>query len=420
MSSFNPIERAIASILSRAPFIKKVAKYLYSRLVFIINRGADKKICDIDVSLFSDEVKETFFGYYDKSPSNSAGLVLYNSTENDTATLPTIKPIAIKVYSKKERKVLFEVTTSAYNWQQGARAHWLSNDEFIFNDFDKNKQSYCARVFSVSGKSEVATYTLPVQESFQKDYFLSINYERLMALRPDYGYRNKVLLTKEELDDINGDGIWKVDFSTGMQELLISIDDVYKAFPNKEMKQAIHKFNHIMISPDGTKFIFMHRCILNGQRFDRLFVINSDGSNLKLIADNKMVSHCFWRNENTIFGYLRGKDGRNSYWLIDVNSGQFTEFKNELLAVQGDGHPHVYGDYFITDTYPDKARMQKLLLGNFKTGDVKVIGQFFHGFKYSGETRCDLHPRFSSDGKSVFFDSVYSGKRNLCEMDVTL
>jgi Tol biopolymer transport system component len=241
-----------------------------------------------------------------------------------------------------------------------------------------------------------------------------------MALRPDYGYRNKVVLTTEELNNINDDGIWKVDFETGSQELLISIDDVYKAFPNKKMQQAIHKFNHVMISPNGQLFIFMHRYIFKGQRFDRLFVVSRDGSDLKLIADNKMVSHCFWRDDNTIFGYLRGKDGRNSYWLIDVNSGLFTEFKNELLALQGDGHPHVCGDYFITDTYPDKARMQKLLLGNFKTGNVKVIGQFFHGFNYSGETRCDLHPRFSCDGKSVFFDSVYSGKRYLCEMDVTL
>ena len=38
---------------------------------------------------------------------------------------------------------------------------------------------------------------------------------------------------------------------------------------------------------------------------------------------------------------------------------------------------------------------------------------------YKGQTRCDLHPRFSADGRKVFFDSVYSGKRRLCFVDVS-
>ena len=131
-----------------------------------------------------------------------------------------------------------------------------------------------------------------------------------------------------------------------------------------------------------------------------------------------MVSHCFWADDSTVLGYMRGPNNKDAYWLIDIESGSFEHFANGALDKYGDGHSHVVGDWFITDTYPDKARMQYLKLCNWKTGEIKNLGEFFHGFNYSGETRCDLHPRMSSDGQYVLFDSVFSGKRQLYRMDL--
>lgn len=419
MSNYSPLERGLAKILSKLPLLKKIAKLVYSRIVYILHRN-NVHIVSVNVVKNYKTNKETFFGYYDKSPSNLNGLVLLHSTDQNTKKTPTISPIKVQVFSKQYNKAIFELETSSYNWQQGSRLHWVSNDEFIFNDYDTDTQRYSARLFSVSSQLETAKFNFPVQDSFQREYYLSINYERLMAMRPDYGYRNKPALSNIELSDFKNDGIWKVDFKTGESDLIVSISDICNSFPGNELQMASHKFNHIMISPDGSKFVFMHRYIIQGKRVDRLFVCNNDGSSLKLIANNGMVSHCFWKNNEVVFGYLRGEDNRDSYWFINVETGEFSEFKNELLSQQGDGHPNVYGKYFITDTYPNKARMQKLLLGNFETGEVKILGEFFHSFRYTDETRCDLHPRFSVDGKSIYFDSVYSGKRTLCEMEVDL
>lgn len=37
----------------------------------------------------------------------------------------------------KQRKVLLEIKTGAYNWQQGCRVHWLNDELFILNDFNE-------------------------------------------------------------------------------------------------------------------------------------------------------------------------------------------------------------------------------------------------------------------------------------------
>jgi hypothetical protein len=37
------------------------------------------------------------------------------------------------------------------------------------------------------------------------------------------------------------------------------------------------------------------------------------------------------------------------------------------------------------------------------------LGQFLSPPGYTGEWRCDLHPRFSPDGKKVVIDSTHEG-----------
>ena len=49
---------------------------------------------------------------------------------------------------------------------------------------------------------------------------------------------------------------------------------------------------------------------------------------------------------------------------------------------------------------------------------MKVIARVFAPFKYDNDTRCDLHPRWSRDGKKVCFDSVFEGHRGLYVVNV--
>ncbi|CAM4188496.1 glycosyl transferase [Vibrio neonatus] len=412
--SYNPLERAIARVLARVPFIKQFAKDSYSRLMYLKHKKSHKYKSDMIIERIAQDTKgETFFGYFDKSPRSSNGYTLVHKASGNTSNLPRADvSIKLCVYNASDELIL-EVDSCAYNWQQGTRAHWLDGDRFIFNDFDTVTGKYVSRVYSVSKKMQICRFEYPVQDSFMANYFLSINYRRLMALRPDYGYRNLEVLSKDELENCHDDGIWKIDIDTGSSQLLITIDNVKEIEKASDFDDTIHKLNHVMISPSGKQFIFLHRYYVGKRRVDRLMLAKNDGSEIKTLAKHGMVSHCFWINENTILGFMRGPNDKDAYWLIDVCSGAFSHFAEGKLDKFGDGHPHVVGDWFITDTYPDKARMQYLILCNWKTEEVRILGEFFHGFSYKGETRCDLHPRLSIDGRFVYFDSVFNGKRQL-------
>ena len=417
MPEFNHFERAIAKNLARAPILKSIIKLAYSHVVFICNK---KKYLVKSVS----ELRpcsllgvESFFGYYDKCPENPKGLILSHLTTKQTSTSPSLgRDVEIALFSKCFSEKLWSAAICAYNWQQGSRLHWLTDELFIYNDFNSNNNSYVSKVVSSISFNLVKVFDLPVQESFKADYFLSLNYRRLMALRPDYGYRNLPPMTKAELERLDTDGIWKVHYKTGASELLISLQQICSIEPSALFPEAMHKVNHVMISPDGSQFIFLHRYLIGRRRFDRLMLANSQTGELRLLSDYGMVSHCHWADGNTILGYMRGPGDKDAFWIIDAVSGSFTHFP--ALDGLGDGHPNVHGDWFVVDTYPDKARMQHLNLVNWKTGEVKKLGEFFHGFKYHGETRCDLHPRFSACGKKVYFDSVFSGKRKLYAMEL--
>lgn len=84
------------------------------------------------------------------------------------------------MFSQEGLKI-FSIPVSAYNWQQGCRAHWLTDDLFIFNDFDSDSNDYVARVFSVATQEEVKRFPLAVQDSFGLSYFISLNYRRLVT-----------------------------------------------------------------------------------------------------------------------------------------------------------------------------------------------------------------------------------------------
>jgi hypothetical protein len=367
------------------------------------------------VTGFGCEIESTFFGYYDKVPMNRDGYVIAHATQEITAcNSDNYEAVNIKIYHKDDPKnELHIISTNAFNWQQGSRAHWIDDEHIIYNVL--LEETYGSNIFSIKKGAVVRSFNVPVQDSYKNNYFLSLNYSRLRMMRPEYGYHT--LKNQDSFDD-DSDGIWYVDMSNGKTELIVSISDVKQYGRSASFDSARHKFNHIMISPNGLLFICLHRYFFRKVKKDRLILFDLNGNIKKVLADYEMVSHCYWLNDNEVIAYMRGASGADGYYIININSGSHEPFLSGLIDSSGDGHPHVNGNRLVTDTYPNKSRFQELIAVDLETKFNRTIGKFFHGFEYNGQSRCDLHPRISLCGKFVFFDSVFSGIRKLYMMKI--
>ena len=74
--------------------------------------------------------------------------------------------------------------------------------------------------------------------------------------------------------------------------------------------------------------------------------------------------------------------------------------------------PGTNAEWILNDTYPvGKERLQELYLFHVPTGKKVTLGKFHEPSKFTGEWRCDLHPRCNQDGTRVFFDSTHEGGR---------
>jgi len=61
----------------------------------------------------------------------------------------------------------------------------------------------------------------------------------------------------------------------------------------------------------------------------------------------------------------------------------------------------------------------KTLILCHNSGQLRVdIGRFFSPPELHGPVRCDLHPRWSRDGRKVSIDSAHSGQRQIYALDV--
>jgi hypothetical protein len=415
MTQYNKFERTIAYFLSKFPKLKLFIKKNYQRLNYIIYKKDYTYKSSYKLNKISYKNKESFFGYYDKSPINMTNeYIVFHSSNITTNQLPDPKiAVDIVLYDIKNDKFEIIDKSYAYNWQQGSKLMWIDDYKFIYNVFEKGE--YKSKIYDIKTKNfEIIDF--PIYDIFKNEFAISLNFERLDIGRGDYAYKNKNL--NIDWKDNKNDGLYYIDLQNNNKNLIVALQDVIDFNYKDSMQNAKHKFNHIMISPNGDKIMFMHRWFLeNGRRLDTLLVCDKNGENLKIIADKEMVSHCYWYDNENIFGYLREFDG-DRFYMININTLEKEVIGKNIIDKFGDGHPTIYKNNIVFDTYPDKSRMLHLFLYNLKNNNLEELGEFFQSFDYYGETRCDLHPRFSFDGKKVFFDSVHEGKRYLYMMEL--
>jgi len=419
-TDFNRYERKIAVWLSKMPIVKKFAKIAYARINYLIFKKKEKFSTHYNITSVCNSDLETFFGYYDKSPmSFDRRYLIFQETSSPSNSLPNKNyPVQVLLKDLNHDTVTAKFYSYAYNWQQGTKLQWLDDNNFIFNDFDSKKEIYISKIVNAKSCAIKRIIDFPIYDAYD-NFALSLSYSRLAILRPDYGYRNQNYQEEFDLSEHNKDGIFYIDLKKNTQSLILSLKKIISIEKTAEMDKAVHKVNHIMISPDGNNFIFLHRYFIKGVKYDRLLLSSIKGSNVKVLSDHEMISHCFWKDKSTIISFMRRFDEGDKYYQIDINTGYISPIGSGIIDIYGDGHISSFKNLLLFDTYPNKARMKKVLIYNTTNNELLKIGEFFEPFIFNGETRCDLHPRWSPNGKSIFIDSVHTGKRKLYQINIS-
>ena len=386
---------------------------VYQRVLYLLS---PKFKYEGEISVVTpDDGYEYLFGYYDKCPWSDDGryllaLKVKNASTEADSTAPA-EIVRIDLENNNACEVLAQ--TRCWNVQQGCMAQWMDDHTILYNDFRNGK--YCAVILDLNSKAERLIDRPVYTVSSDRKTALTLDFARLHRLRPGYGYANtadetKGILCPEETC------IWKIDLQSGEVTSLLSYGDLAGFEPRKEMEGAEHKVNHLMIAPGGKRFMVLHRWFQNQVKYTRLITCNMDGSELYNLSDDDFVSHCCWKNDTEIVSYLNKKDGGKGYYHLKDRTQTYERLWPQLAM---DGHPTFSqdGSCVVTDTYPDRRRIQSLYV--MKGKQIKRIARVFSPFKYGGDTRCDLHPRWSRDGKRICFDASFQGKRCVCFVEQT-
>lgn len=412
-------EDKINQKLNKYPKIKKVIKRVYQRTMYTLSHKFKYK-GDIRKISPNDDKHEYFFGYYGISPWDISGRYVICMRADDTwSDVAPQKPADILLIDTSRPKTdpkYFTViaTTHTWNVQQGCMAQWIGpkyDSNIIYNDLRDG--SYCSVVLNVFTKQE-RIFPLPVYSvSPDGSYALTLDFSRLHRLRPGYGYSNIPESTKDEkLPDKTC--IWKLDIKTGVYSDILKYKDFYHFETRPEMESAEHKVNHIMISPNGKRFMVLHRWFNGGRKYSRLVTANIDGTEMYNLSDDNMVSHCFWKSNEEILAFENKHGEGAGYYLMQDKTQKYKHLWKQISA---DGHPSYSpeGSRIVTDSYPNSKRIQYIKVFQGDTCATPVL--VFSPFKYDNDTRCDLHPRWNRSGDKIAFDATFEGHRGLYYID---
>ena len=392
-------------------------------------------------------------GYHDLCPWDSSGRYLL-SCATDAPARP-LRPDdtafigCVDLEDDNTFRMIAEV--SAFNWQTGCRAQWLQGHghELIFNTAQDGIQRATIANMSTGDQRHLPAPIYQIAPDGMSG--VTMNFTRLRNNLPGYGYYH--------LSPFDGpmdeDGLIAISLADGAPEVLISLAALASHQPREGMADASHWVSTATYSPDGSKIAFLHRwkapsggtgeLVRKARRLlgplevplkrlvlslppqlratafphhSRLYCINADGSNLRLLADEDMVSHFCWYGAQTVLAWSYHAETGDRYHLYNVATGDRDSIDSALF--DSDGHPWVSPDgrWFVTDTYPDGKSQRTLALYSFVDGSRINIGRFYSPPQLRDTVRCDLHPRWNHSGGRICFDSAHEGARQVYVMDV--
>jgi hypothetical protein len=313
----------------------------------------------------------------------------------------------------------------AWNWQQGCMLQWLPGAESSVLWNDREGDRFVCRILDVKTNA-ARTIAHPVYSvSPDGKSAVTPDFRRIADVRPGYGYTGLPDPFGSDLAPAET-GIFHIDLVSGKSKLILSLKDIAATgdIPNAE-PGIKHYFNHLLFSPDGSRFIALHRWQYpNGKRLTRLLTAKPDGTDLRIVIPNGYASHFIWRDSQHILSQskeLRGNDDWGDFLFEDREDGRIEEVGHGVLDPSGHLSYLPGNEWILNDTYPQgPERLQTPHLYHVAKGKRIDLAHFHLPKEYAGEWRVDTHPRLSRDGRTVCIDAVDgTNGRQLALIDIS-
>jgi hypothetical protein len=368
-----------------------------------------------------------WFGYYDKfqfSPDNR--FVLANEVDFEHRSPTADDVIRIGIVDTHNGDEWIELgSTRAWNWQQGCMLQWLPGREREVAWNDREGERFVCHIMDVQTGAR-RTLPYPVY-NFSPDGRTGIapDFSRLNDCRPGYGYAG-VPDPRKRVPAPGDTGLWRIDMESGERELLFSVADAARIPYTGEPRMAFtpgvkHWFNHLLFNTDGSRIFFLHRWRVGRGFGTRAFTINPDGSEPYILDPHGHTSHFIWRDPEHVMAWSWHPSLEFGFYLYRDRSDRVEPVGAGVLTENGHNTyvPGTDSQWVLCDTYPDQQRLQHPYLFHIGTRRKLSLGHFHSPPEYTGEWRCDTHPRASRDGKLVCIDSPHQGGRQMYLFDTS-
>ncbi len=388
-----------------------------------------RSVLEVPVRQVTSDARAHWFGYYDIAAFDASGTRALACASDFEWRAPTPSDaVEVGVIDLENDDRFTPIGTSrSWGWQQACLLQWRPQhrDQVLWND--RVGDDRITRIFDLRSGRERVLKSSFYAVSRDGKVALSCDLDRLEWMRPGYGCSALHVHRPRELAPSDA-GISRIDLDSGEQHLLVSIAALEQLEPDPRARACWHYVNHLSFSPDGRHFALIHRWRRNlwtprpyraiAGFGSRLIVGDMDGSRLRVIDDSGHTSHFAWRDPGHIVAWTRPRGHPAGLYSLAIESGHAARLPgfeenghHSYLTLKGDLEPR----WMVNDTYPKPSRMrQELYLVHLPSGRRFDLGSFpIAGTLKFGETRCDLHPRFSPDGRRICFDSAHGGRRQI-------
>jgi hypothetical protein len=396
--------------MNRRTFLKSTACGLWATKIWPQSTTAE------GITRLSAKGKHHFFGYYGINPwDRSKRYHLALETDFDDRVPEITDWAQVGVIDARHHRFTPFAKTTAFNLQQGSMMHWIEagfGEEFVYNAYESPSLVSYAVNLQTQKKRKINSPIAAVSPNGKEA--IGLNYIRMWYCRKEVGYINDI--PHYETTNIPAeDGLYAINLATGVTQLLLPFKDVVNHAEFNLTVNGLLWFDHVLYNPSGTRMLFFCRVKTGKNWASSLWTVNRDGTDLQCqIPFGHWISHFDWKDDRTI---LITSDLLGEKYFLEFTDGKkdHTPIGKGILTSDGHCSYSPDGRFILSDAKVANGEHPKaeVFLYDLAKGKKRSLGVFDQDKKRTGVIRCDLHPRFSSDGKTITFDSIHEGERQI-------